>query len=300
MSFILEVMLPLYFMIALGYLLARLHPQLTTRSITETIIYIFIPALLLRSLLNNPIQLDEIALTVLSAFIIMLFNFAIALILSNWLKLEKASKNSFIMTSFLGNTGFLGLPVIGFLYGDKGIEIATFYILANTILAYTLGIFLAAQGKYDWQQSIKQVIKLPLVYTIIIGVGLNLSGIKLPATILKTLSTIGGATIPLSLVLLGMELTHIHTCYKWRVVSWSSALKLLLAPLIALLVVFIFKIEGLVAGVIIIESAMPSAVNTVILTSKFDCEPIQTASSVLISTVISVFTLGLWVKIILG
>ena len=106
MSFILEVMLPLYFMIALGYLLARSHPQLTTRSITETIIYIFIPALLLRSLLNNPIQLDEIALTVLSAFIIMLFNFAIALILSNWLKLEKASKNSFIMTSFLGNTGF--------------------------------------------------------------------------------------------------------------------------------------------------------------------------------------------------
>ena len=94
------------------------------------------------------------------------------------------------------------------------------------------------------------------------------------------------------LVLLGMELVRIRIAHVWRKATLLAGIKLILPPLLAFGLVTLFRIDGLVRDVLIVQSAMPTAVNGLLLARQFNVRPDLVASVLMLSTLGSIVTIA--------
>ena len=141
-------------------------------------------------------------------------------------------------------------------------------------------------------KDLKEAFKLPLIYAVIVGLALNIFKIKIPEIIFKPMEIIGMIVIPLALLILGYKLTEIKI-QTVRTAFFASLFRIIGGFIIAFLIIKLFSISGLVRNIILIEAAMPAAVMSIILTSKYSKDPELVASIVFISTLISLISIPL-------
>src|SRR5699024_8716849 len=117
--------------------------------------------------------------------------------------------------------------------------------------------------------------------------------------IYSTLSMVGDAAIPVMMVMLGMQLGSITGLkLNWQVVTSAVTLKMIAAPLIAWVFVLFVDVDPVIAAVLIIISAMPTAATTTMYAIEFDTEPELVSSITLIATLASVVTLSVLLNIV--
>ena len=152
------------------------------------------------------------------------------------------------------------------------------------MLVFTLGIYIAA-GKGGGVE----IVKMPLLYAAVIGIGINLSGIKMPSYIVSTFDLLGSATIPLMLVSLGYRLYSIRL-NTVRLSLWGSLIRIVGGGIVAYGFVTLFGIDGLQRNIIILSSTMPSAVINFVLSYRYKRDADLVASTIALSTLISIVT----------
>jgi predicted permease len=127
------------------------------------------------------------------------------------------------------------------------------------------------------------------------GLSLRWLGIRLPLQLDKGIEQLGRAAIPIALVVLGIQLAS--TQFKvGKYELFATAIRLLLAPLIAYAVGFALHLQALDLQVLILQSAMPAAVNTLILVTEFGGDANRVARTIVVSTLLSFLSLSaiLW------
>jgi len=187
----------------------------------------------------------------------------------------------------IGNTGYLGYPVALFAFGIAGLSRAVVYDMIGSLFLFSLGIYIIHR-----KNEIKEIFKIPLIYAVVIGLVFNLLKIPIPEIIFKPIEMIGMITIPLALLVLGYQLTEIKI-NSAKIAFLASLFRIIGGFLAAMLIINIFSITGLVKNIVLIQAAMPSAVMTMILTAKYKRDASLVASIVLITTVLSIFTIPL-------
>ncbi|MDD6311047.1 MAG: AEC family transporter [Firmicutes bacterium] len=216
---------------------------------------------------------------------------------------DKSGTMAFMMV--FGNTGFMGLPVINGLYGQQGVFYAAICDSSIGILMFTLGIMLIKQAASgDSRMSASDVIKgfaNPCFISVIIGFAFYAGQASIPEIIAEPLGMIGSATSPLAMIVVGV---HLSKC-KFKDIfadklGWVAAvLKLFITPLIALVILkIIFMVSGgmdssqfLFAAAIVLESAMPCAMFTVILSEQYRADTSLATHGVMLSTILSAVTI---------
>jgi len=180
-------------------------------------------------------------------------------------------------------------------YGTAGLAAATLYYIPNMILLYSVGVFIAA-GR-DWKHNLKEMLKLPMIYAAIIALILNFAGVTVPSAVLEPLAFIGNMVIPLVLLTLGYSLSKVRiTSFPLTLIA--SLLRLGLGLALGIAMVHLFNMEGVMKSVVILVSAMPSAMNTYIIAAKYKNEPELVASVVLVTTVASLITIPFLLRIL--
>jgi hypothetical protein len=109
---------------------------------------------------------------------------------------------------------------------------------------------------------------------------------------MRAMETASRAAIPTMLVVLGMQLATLR--FEWsqiRLISLSSALRLLVAPLVAAGMATLLGLTGLARQVAIIQSSVPTAVSASIIASQYDTEPDLVSGAVMLSSLASLVTL---------
>ncbi len=287
-----NVISPIIIIIGLSALAAR-YLDIAPRSVSSLIIYLFSPMLVLHSMTYTALQpgdlLDIVGLALVLSVIMSVIGFGAARLL----KLDRRAESAFVMTIVLMNAGNYGIPLNEFAYGVPGADRAMVYYIASALLGNTYGVYLASRGTASVRDSILNVFKLPLIYCFALGLVLNFAGVELPVPLERSSYLLGSAAVPAMLTLLGMQLARASLRGRIAPVLASAGLRLLLAPAIALGLAVIFGITGLTRDVIIVESAMPTAVITSALAIQFDADGDFVASAILFSTAASVVTLSL-------
>ncbi len=278
------VVFPVFCIIGLGNLLARFR-TLNLKPIIEVLLYLTIPALVISSLTEKKIHPAELAMTALGACIVV---FGTGLISFIYLKLTKsrAGKGFYLTTMFM-NSANMAFPVALLAFGTDGLTIVVLYYITISVLVYTVGIYIA-KGK----DGVSEIFKLPLLYAAVIGIWLNLGDIALPQTIKTTIDMLGDATIPMMQVCLGYQLystklTDLKTSFAASVIRIFGGLA------IAYLFVTVLNLDGVIRNVILLTSAMPAAVITFIMSYRYKVEPELVASTVALSTIMSIVTIPL-------
>ena len=276
---IFEVIFPVFFVIGIGYYLGKKNPKFDTNFITNFAGNIGTPAMIFYTVTTTGITLD-IFISYFIYAIIMIAGFAvIGLILLFFLKKDLSME---LPPLILPNTGNMGVPICLFAYGTQGLGVASAVASVIILFHFTLGVFLA-QKKF----SFDILIKSPPVYAIIISVIFLYFKINTPIFLENTTFLLTYATIFLVLMSLGIALTRFKFSLKNSIIM--SLCRVLLGPIIAYIIIHYFKLSGLAAGVLLIQSAMPSAILNYLVGSMYSPKKVvdSIASTIVISTLMS-------------
>ena len=277
---IIDIVLPTFIVILIGYLIGKLT-KINTAPLVDIALFIGLPALAFISLLNKKIVLLDATKVWAAATII---TFGCGIIAWFVFKVLKQRHSGLYVSIAFMNTMNIPFPVIYLAYGVEGLIAATLFSIPSGILMNSLGIYIMA-GK-RWKENIKEVLKLPVIYATVLGLIFNLLDIKVPELIIRSLDFIAMMALPLVLLVLGHNLSKVRMT-SFPTTLLASFLRVGIGLLIGLLVVDILDITGVFRSVVILVSAMPAITMSSILATRYGNESDLVSSVVFLTTITS-------------
>jgi malate permease and related proteins len=288
-SILINIILPIVLVAGAGFVLARSF-SMDARQLSRTMLYFFTPALIFGSAYRTQLSGEYVSIAVYALAITALMGI-VTWGLVKVMRYDRVTASGFALGVLFVNAGNYGLPLILFAFGEEGLARAALYFTMSAILTQTLAIFLAARGRTGAWQAFVNVLKMPLVYAVVIGLALNLLGATVPDPIMKAVDLAGGAAVPLMLVILGIELAGATIDSDRAIIGLATFAKLGLTTLLAFPLADVMGLQGVSRAVCIIEASMPTAVMASIVAVEFDTRPKLVTGIVFLSTVLSVVTL---------
>ena len=280
---IFEVIFPVFFVIGIGYYLGKKNPKFDTNFITNFAGNIGTPAMIFYTVTTTGITLS-IFIHYFAYAILMIGGFAVIGLI--FLFLLKKDLSMELPPLILPNTGNMGVPICLFAYGTQGLGVASAVASVIILFHFTLGVFLAKK-----KFSFDILIKSPPVYAIIVSVLFLFFEVKVPLFLENTTFLLTYATIFLVLMSLGIALTRFKFSFRDSIIF--SFLRVIIGPLIGFGVILYFDLSGFPAGVLLIQSAMPSAILNYLVGSIYSPKKIvdSIASTIVTSTLMSFITI---------
>lgn len=301
MTVLINVVLPI-FVVAGVAALARARLALDVPTLSRAAFYLFAPALVFDSLTTSDaggLVLAQMAAVVVALTAIL---WAIGALAARLLRLEGPTRAAFLNALLLVNAGNYGLPANLFAFGQPGLVRAALYMTVNSVLSSSLGVYLGASSRATVWTALKRVAKVPLVYAVLAGLAVNLAAWPVPEPLAKAISLLGQATVPVMLAVLGITLADTFRqgarAERLPALATLTLLRLILAPALAFLLAGWLGLSELSRNVAVLESAMPSAVMTLILATEFEADAAFAALCVLVTTVGSLLTITLLLNLL--
>lgn len=281
---IFAVMAPVLACAAIGYGWARSGQRFDTDFISRLVLNIGAPCLMLSVLSSVSIDLHTFKQTALACVLVALFMAVFGALVPRLLGHDvRAYLPSFVFP----NVGNMGLPVCLLAFGQEGLALALAFFMVLSVAHFPAGILLAG-GKQAG--GLTALLKMPVLYAIVLALLLLWQNWTLPAAVQNSVKLIGGMTIPLMLLTLGVSLQRLQVT-QWRTALLYSVLRIGGGLLVGLLVVELLALEGIARGVVLIQSAMPVAVFNYLFAERFNRQPEAVAGMVVVSTTLSFFTI---------
>ncbi|AUC60262.1 transporter [Cyanobacterium sp. HL-69] len=287
MNVILSAVLPVGLIIIIGYIAGQ-KLNLDQSSLCQLSIYILAPAIVADSLYRNTVSGRSVVLIILTYGLISLVIYGVIWLFAFILKVDKDNRQSIFAVILCPNNGNMGLPITTFALGDEGLDRAIIYMIGSSIFLF--GMLPAILSNRGIKKGIILTLRLPLIWAMVFGAMLNISGVELPFNLGRSMELLGISAIPIALIILGMQLAQSKFILTLGECLLALA-KLIVAPLIAVGVGRITGLEGIDLQVLVLQTAMPTAVNTLVMVKEFGGNGTIVAQTIIISTVMSFITL---------
>ncbi len=287
-----EIIFPVFFVIAIGYYLGKKNPNLDTSFITNYAANFGTPSLIIFALTSTGVTFAIFAEYFIYA-LILLINFGIVGII--FLILMKKDYIRELPPFILPNTGNMGIPICLFAYGKLGMGVAAAISSLVVFLHFTLNVFLAKK-EFDFIV----VLKSPSFYAILIIVAFLYFEIDMPQFVLNTVMLLAYTMIVLILMSLGIALTQMKI-FSFKSAFISSIGRVIVGPIIGFILIKIFNLSGFAAGVLLIQSSMPSAILCYLVASMYSPKEVvdNISSMIVLSTIMSLITVPIIVFVAL-
>lgn len=268
----------------IGYIWSLRGFTFDVDQITRLVTYIGTPCLVFTTLTNVEIDPDTFTeMAVATATTIVLFTIVGAIIL----KMFGMNQQNYLPPMVWANMGNMGLPLCLFAFGAEGLALAITYFAVDVAMLFSFGVAFSA-GAF----SLKRFLQLPFIYAVIAALVFALGGFEVPRWIANTSELLGGLTIPLMLIMLGVSLAGLKVANMKRATA-LSALRLIMGFGVGWIVAYAFGFEGAARGVLIMQAAMPVAVYNYLFAMRYNRAPDEVAGMIVISTAMSFLTLPL-------
>ena len=283
-------LLPIFVIAGAGFALAR-WLKASAVTLTHVVFYALLPCFAFRLLISSVATGRQFGLMVLLAVLVMVTMAAAGALLSLALRLSRAESTVFLLVVMFSNGGNYGLPVVSFAFGEDALWYGTVFFLTGSVLTNTVGAFLAAAGRRSLRTAATSVLKMPAIYGMVAAGVVLATGITVPTPLLRPVTMLSDAALPLMILVLGMQLERASAPKRPALVAAAVCVSLLVAPLVALGLTSIFDVTGAARQAVVVLSSMPVAVATTILAVEFDASPDFVTSAVFLSTLLSPITL---------
>ncbi len=284
-----DVILPIFLVMGLGFLLSKSF-SLDLGTLSKLNFYVFIPVFMFYSLLVFKPAGREIALTVLFNFLLAALTFLVMAGLTRALRFKPDMAAASILAVMVFNSANYGIPVVQLAFQGEGVAIQVITITAMNILTYTFGILIAG-GWGQWRKGLDTIFKLPVLYALLAALALRALDLRLPDPVMSSLKWTSEGMLSIALITLGAQLGKEGITLRHPKELWFTiASRLILGPFLAFLLIHFLGIHGLLAKVLFVSSAFPTAVITVMFGIEYDKEPVFTADVAFMTTLLSAVT----------
>ena len=303
MTVLLEKMALLLILLALGYLCARLKlvgPEFN-KGLSKLVINVFLAGMILSSVINKKLEMTggDVAFGLLMMTLSMLICIGIGWLSPTLLRIKDGDKGMYRMLSAFMNNGFVGFPLVAAVYGEDTVFFASLSNIPFNLLLYTVGIMLLQKGDKNTKFSIKSVINVPIAATLI-AVVIFVFEIPMPKLVDDVADTISAATVPLSMMCVGLSLGSVslkEALLQPRLYG-ISLVRLIICPLAVWLVLRLFITNPVILGTIVLLAACPSAIICAILGIQYGRDGVESSEAIFISTMLSMITIPLLISVL--
>jgi hypothetical protein len=213
---------------------------------------------------------------------------------SEW---ARPTQGSFLLAMMVGNTGYMGFPVVLSLVGADYFGWALFYDLLGTFFGvYGVGVILAA--KYGLADQIgpvrlwEKLAKNPAIWSL--GAGMALRLVDLPTGIETGLRSFAWMIVNLALVLIGMQLSQLSSLKKLKQAIPCIGIKMVLVPLVVGTGLMFFGVAEQAQLALVLQMGMPPAFATVVFAEAYGLDRELAVTTLVFGCVALLFTLPVW------
>ncbi|WP_113927813.1 AEC family transporter [Bacillus sp. P14.5] len=298
MSFIL-IVIPVFIILTVGFAGQRLL-NLDIKSISTAALYLMLPFLAFQTFYENDLNMDY--LYILLFCVLLLFGLILVSFIAGRMTNRPHSKTpAFVLAGAFMNSGNYGVPVILFAFGETGFQYAVIMMVIQSLLMNTVGLYFAAKGSKSGgtlKASLVKILKMPVLYGSIGGILMQIASVSIPDFIYNGMNLIASAAIPTIMLVLGMQLASISKKnVKMKELSGVILIRMVISPVIAYAITVLLSLDSLLASVLIVLAAMPTAANTTMFAVQFDTEPDLVSFSTLVTTSLSIITVPIMIML---
>ena len=298
--FSLNVVLPLVFLMFIGSFLRRINifDEDFLRKLNKITYCVLLPVLLFNNIYTSKVS-GEIDLEFIIFFVILALA-VIGILLIVIPKYEKDNRNRGVLIQglFRGQFVFFGIPLMANIFGDEGLVVLSTLIaiivpIYNFLAVIILDLF--TDERHNYKATIISILTNPLVIGSLLGIAASVLQIKLPSALNKTIADISKTVTPISLMILG-GVIQINNIWKNRKkLILIAAVKLFIIPSFAALITIFFGYRGIELGAVLSMIAPPTAVASYTLAQQHDCNDELAGQIVFFTTLISPFSIFLFI-----
>ncbi|WP_337098333.1 AEC family transporter [Paenibacillus sp. YIM B09110] len=292
--------LPMGIMIGLGIIIQRAF-SLDIKTLSKLNFYLFSPAIMFDLLYKTEIS-AKVIYQVLAFFVVFMaaqYIIVEAVVRARGYKpsMKSAMRNSVLFY----NSANYGIPLnqLAFSGNERTLAIQVLIMMMQSLVPNTYGIYNVNAHKADMRAIMKTILSMPIIYIIPLAFLLRGLHVPIPGPIATPIDYLSKAFIGTALITLGVQLGNM----EWKIsrslaidVSISGVLRLVAGPLLAWLIVWTMglikpmELDKLMAAALIVSSAVPTSLSSVLLAVEFDNEAEFASQSVFVSTLISMIT----------
>jgi predicted permease len=287
--------------ILLGWLARRVGILRVTDApiLIQVVLYVTLPALVLRIMVTSDLD-PSLVLVPIVGYAVHAVLVTAALTAARLGRLDRPTTGALVVASAVGNTGFFGIPLIAASGPNLSVASAVMFdtfctgILTWTSTVWIGGRFGVPGGETAPTGPIWRNLLLPPTWAMLIGLALNLAGVRdLPDVVDRPLQILGGAVLPLVLVYAGVVIEWGGIRLAWREVGVAGALRLVVGPCVAFGVATAMGLDGDVLRTVVLMSAMPTAMMSLVIGGWFKLRTDVIAGAVVATTLLATLALPL-------
>lgn len=302
-----KVAAPLFVLVLAGYLLAASGrwPKAASDALAKFVFAVAVPALLF-SLMSDFSKLPPVDARLLIAFFGgCLIVFVAGRLAGLWLfGLNGVQQSVFALGGIFANNVLLGVPIVKATLGEAAMPSVAMVLVFNSLTLWTLvtvSVEWARHGELSLRgfgDTLRSVLTNPIVASVLIGAAFGLTGLPLPALLGTPLSLLGNSAVPLSLIVLGMGLSECGIRAGWREAAAITTIKLVVQPLVVWALAVALGLPPIETQAVVLLSALAVGVNVYLMAREFDALQGPVATSMVLSTALSAFTVPLTLSLI--
>ena len=297
---ILSVTLPFFALIFFGYVAAsrRWVPTEAVPAFNGFLLYFAVPALLFRFASNTPFREITngtffIAWGLTGAAIVV----AVAYFARRFMRENVRDSAFFGLASAVPNSGFLGVPMLVALLGERAAAPVILSIVADLLIVASVGLALAEMGgatgrgwRDDVRDAVLRIVLNPFVISMFLGAAFSGFGWKLVTPAAEIVKLLADAAGPCALFAIGVSLVRPDAPLKSPSLALPVAAKLLLHPLIVFGVMYLVGIDDFWARVAVLTAALPSAGWVFIFATRYEADAGRVSATILLTTALAFAT----------
>jgi len=279
-------LLPILLLTLAGFLIDKIY-RIDVHTLIKIVSDFFMPLLIFYSLYFSDLKGDMIVSIAGVTSLVVVLN-----TLSSYLyaRFAKIDARGFMPANIFMNSGFLGFPLMKLWGGVSAMNIIVIFDQVQTVYIFTLGLLIITGGLHA--KSISTMIKSPILWALILGFLVRFFGIVIPEVVLTTCEFGGDAGPPLAAFALGVSLSTSKITVNRHVLA-GIVMRICGGFLFGYLGATLFGLTGLHRTVVIVASALPSAVFTSILPIRYGVSSEYANSIVILSTILGILTIPL-------
>ena len=304
LSTLLGKMLVFAVLMLIGYLMARrgaIGPAFT-RTASSLVLNVFMVGTILNAMISTGAERDlsNLPEIILMTFMMTLIGYATAWIVTRLVRIEPANAPSFEILMGVGNSMFIALPIAGALYGAYAVFIVSLSCIPFNVFLYSYGVW-RIRGTESGKLRVKDMFSIPLIATLL-GLLILLLDLSVPKVIVDIFSSLSGATMPMSMMVIGASLGSVSLLDAFRnpKLAILSAVRLILIPILTWVICRFLTDDPVLLMTCMIIAASPSAVIVSVIAIQYGRDGVFASEAVQHSTICSIVTIPLLIQLFSG
>lgn len=286
----------LFIFIVIGFVSVKLnllYPH-HIEGLSKVLLNIALPCAILNSL-QIPFSkevLRDIGITFCASVVILMFTFFAGAIFSKILHIEGIERKIWIACCVFSSILFIGIPIIGALYGNRGLIILVTYNTVANICLFSFGVKMFSN---DQAVSIRlpELIKNPAIIAAIIGFLMFFLNLQLPEPLFKANASLGGLTVPISMLITGamVATSNLGNLFRDKRVYYFCLVRLIIIPVILLTIMKPVFSSSMMLGIFLIVGSMPSGASNSVFAELYSGKGAVASRYIIMSTILSIVTI---------